>query len=72
MDYGTVSNSAFVYLGTGAVIFLVVPIVISIIWKNDKAEPVIETKEETEDQIRRIVLRIFPDRSDTVLRLSGH
>ena len=34
MDYGTVSNQTLVMLGIGAVIFLVVPIIISIIWKN--------------------------------------
>ena len=39
MDYGTVSNQTLVMLGIGAVIFLVVPIIISIIWKKKKKEP---------------------------------
>ncbi|MBO4449959.1 MAG: YhfC family intramembrane metalloprotease [Clostridiales bacterium] len=39
MDYGTVSNQTLVMLGIGAVIFLVVPIVIAIIWKKKKKEP---------------------------------
>ena len=39
MDYGTVSNQTLVMLGIGAVIFLVVPIIIAIIWKKKKNEP---------------------------------
>jgi len=39
MDYGTVSNQTLVMLGIGAVIFLVVPIIIAIIWKKKKKEP---------------------------------
>ena len=39
MEYGTVSNQTLVMLGIGAVIFLVVPIIISIIWKKKKNEP---------------------------------
>lgn len=39
MDYGTVSTQTLVLLGIGAVIFLVVPIVIAIIWKKKKKEP---------------------------------
>ena len=39
MDYGTVSNQTFVLLGIGALLFLVVPVVISIIWKKKKNEP---------------------------------
>ena len=39
MEYGTVSNQTLVMLGIGAVIFLVVPIIISIIWKKKKKEP---------------------------------
>ena len=39
MDYGTVSDQTFVLLGIGALIFLVVPLVISIIWKKKKNEP---------------------------------
>ena len=39
MDYGTVSNQSFVMLGIGALLFLVVPVVISIIWKKKKNEP---------------------------------
>lgn len=39
MEYGTVSNQTLVMLGIGAVIFLVVPIVIAIIWKKKKKEP---------------------------------
>jgi len=39
MDYGTVSNQTLVMLGIGAVLFLVVPIIISIIWKKKKKEP---------------------------------
>lgn len=39
MDYGTVSNQTFVLLGIGAALFLIVPVVISIIWKKKKKEP---------------------------------
>jgi len=39
MDYGTVSNQTLVMLGIRAVLFLVVPIIISIIWKKKKKEP---------------------------------
>ena len=39
MEYGTVSNQTLVMLGIGAVIFLVVPIIIAIIWKKKKNEP---------------------------------
>ena len=39
MDYGTVSNQTLVMLGIGAVIFLVVPIIIAIIWKKKKKAP---------------------------------
>ena len=39
MDYGTVSDQTFVLLGIGIAIFLVVPVVISIIWKKKKNEP---------------------------------
>ena len=39
MDYGTVSDQTFVLLGIGAALFLIVPVVISIIWKKKKNEP---------------------------------
>ena len=39
MDYGTVSTRTFVLLGIGAALFLIVPVVISIIWKKKKKEP---------------------------------
>ena len=39
MDYGTASNQTFVLMGIGALLFLVVPVVISIIWKKKKNEP---------------------------------
>ena len=39
MDYGTVSTWTFVLLGIGAALFLIVPVVISIIWKKKKKEP---------------------------------
>ena len=39
MDYGTVSDQTFVLLVIGAALFLIVPVVISIIWKKKKNEP---------------------------------
>ena len=49
MDYGTVSDQTFVLLGIGAALFLIVPVVISIIWKKKKKEPPFATPEWAKD-----------------------